>query len=80
MSDCSTNVMKPKQPRMLCTGCSETAKAKDIEQRHERLAQVARDMLRYARIRLGEHWTEEDARACKAYGDELRALGVSVDD
>lgn len=48
--------------------------------RYERLAQVARDMLRYARIRLGEHWTKEDAKACKAYEDELRALGVSVDD
>ena len=49
-------------------------------ERYERLAQVARDMLRYARIRLGEHWTKEDAKACKAYEDELRALGVSVDD
>ena len=50
------------------------------EERYERLAQVARDMLRYARIRLDEHWTKEDAKACKAYEDELRALGVSVDD
>ncbi|PWL79005.1 MAG: hypothetical protein DBY20_03770 [Coriobacteriia bacterium] len=51
-----------------------------LPRRYERLAQVALDMLRYARIRLGEHWTEEDAKACKAYEDELRALGVSVDD
>ena len=51
-----------------------------LQRRYERLAQVARDMLRYARIRLGEHWTKEDAKACKAYEDELRALGVSVDD
>lgn len=50
------------------------------EERYERLAQVARDMLRYVWIRLGEHWTKEDAKACKAYEDELRALGVSVDD
>lgn len=80
MSDCSMSAMEPKQPRILCTGCLETAKAKDIEQRYECLAQVALDMLRYARIRLGEHWTKEDAKACKAYEDELRALGVSVDD
>ena len=51
-----------------------------LPRRYERLAQVARDMLRYARIRLGEHWTKEDAKACKAYEDELMALGVSVDD
>ena len=51
-----------------------------LPRRYERLAQVALDMLRYARIRLGEHWTKEDAKACKAYEDELRALGVSVDD
>lgn len=51
-----------------------------LPRRYERLAQVARDMLRYARIRLDEHWTKEDAKACKAYEDELRALGVSVDD
>lgn len=51
-----------------------------LQRRYERLAQVAREMLRYARIRLGEHWTKEDAKACKAYEDELRALGVSVDD
>lgn len=51
-----------------------------LQRRYERLAQVALDMLRYARIRLGEHWTKEDAKACKAYEDELRALGVSVDD
>lgn len=46
-----------------------------LPRRYERLAQVARDMLRYARIRLDEHWTKEDAKACKAYEDELRALG-----
>ena len=51
-----------------------------LQRRYERLAQVAQEMLRYARIRLGEHWTKEDAKACKAYEDELRALGVSVDD
>lgn len=51
-----------------------------LPRRYERLAQVALDMLRYARIRLGENWTKEDAKACKAYEDELRALGVSVDD
>lgn len=49
------------------------------EERYERLAQVARDMLRYARIRLQEHWTEEDARAVSAYREELERLGVSVD-
>ena len=37
MSDCSSSAMEPRQPRMLCTGCLETAKAKDIEQRYERL-------------------------------------------
>ena len=51
-----------------------------LPRRYKRLAHVALDMLRYARIRLGEHWTKEDAKACKAYEDELRALGVSVDD
>lgn len=50
------------------------------EERYERLAQVARDMLRYARIRLHEHWTEEDANAVSAYREELERLGVSVDD
>lgn len=50
------------------------------EEHYEHLAQVARDMLRYARIRLHEHWTEEDARAVSAYREELEALGVSVDD
>ena len=50
-----------------------------LQRRYERIAQVAREMLRYARIRLSEHWTKEDAKACKAYEDELRALGVSVD-
>lgn len=79
MSDCSMQAFMPKQPRMLCTGCPETAKAKDIEQRYERLAQVTGELMRYARIRLGEHWTKEDAKACKAYEDELGALGVSVD-
>ena len=62
-------------------GCRKwVARGDTLEQRYERLAQVARDMLRYARIRLGEHWTKEDAKACKAYEDELRALEVSVDD
>ena len=50
-----------------------------LPRRHERLAQVARDMLRYARIRLHEHWTEEDAKAVSAYREELERLGVSVD-
>ena len=36
-------------------------------------------MLRYARIRLHEHWTEEDAKAVSAYREELERLGVSVD-
>lgn len=51
-----------------------------LPRRHERLAQVAREMLRYARIRLQEHWTEEDAMAVSAYREELERLGVSVDD
>lgn len=50
-----------------------------LQRRYERLAQVALDMLRYARIRLGER-NKEDAKACKAYEDELMALGVSVYD
>lgn len=50
-----------------------------LQRRYERLAQVALDMLRYARIRLQEHWTEEDARAVSAYREELEVLGVSVD-
>lgn len=63
------------------TACEHYFDDPDSPQRsYERLAQVARDMLRYARIRLDEHWTKEDAKACKAYEDELRALGVSVDD
>lgn len=51
-----------------------------LQERYERLAQVARDMLRYARIRLHEHWTKEDANAVSAYREELERLGVSVDD
>lgn len=51
-----------------------------LPRRYERLAQAAREMLRYARIRLQEHWTEEDARAVSAYREELATLGVSVDD
>ena len=51
-----------------------------LPRRYERIAQVAREMLRYARIRLQEHWTEEDAMAVSAYLEELERLGVSVDD
>lgn len=51
-----------------------------LQRRYERLEQVAREMMRYARIRLHEHWTEEDAMAVSAYREELDALGVSVDD
>lgn len=63
-----------------CGGYGYERRPYGLAERYERLAQVALDMLRYARIRLGEHWTKEDAKACKAYEDELRALGVSVDD
>ena len=63
-----------------CGGYGYEHRSDGLVERYERLAQVAREMLRYARILLGEHWTEEDAKACKAYEDELRALGVSVDD
>lgn len=62
-----------------CDGRGYQRRTDGLEERYERIAQVAREMLRYARIRLSEHWTKEDAKACKAYEDELRALGVSVE-
>lgn len=92
MSDCSSSTMMPKELRMCKTCGHENVCAYrtsllvncnnwiESSERHERLAQVAREMLRYARIRLQEHWTEEDARAVSAYREELEALGVSVDD
>ena len=82
MSDCNTSAFEPKQPRMLCTGCLETAKAKDIEQRYEQLAQVAIDM--YETL---QDWYQlldaEDApNGCyiAGFAEQLEALGVGVDD
>lgn len=80
MSDCNTSAFEPKQPRVLCTGCLETAKAKDIEQRYEQLAQVAREMLGwmknpenfYAGLTNEEDWRQ--------FEESLAELGVSVDD
>lgn len=87
MSDCSTQAMMPKQPRILCTCCLETAKAKDIEQRYERLAHVAREMLDEYRLLYAKHATIAGKvgtfarfEAPGVFAGQLEALGVSVDD
>lgn len=80
MSDCSMSAMEPKQPRILCTGCMETAKAKDIEQRYECLAHVAREMWRYMDGVLNRNWAYSLPSDTDAFREQLEGCGVSVDD
>lgn len=81
MSDCSTQAMKSKEPKVLCTGCAETRK-------RERIAQVAQEMFHEYRELMKDYLWDNGAsssatkqrRLIVMFHDRLEECGVSVDD
>lgn len=84
MNDCTSSAV---ESRMLCTGCAEQYKREHVEQRYERLAQVAREMLvEYKRlftshvVAAGRIKTFTKFTSAGDFLDKLDALVVSVDE